>query len=245
MPVFFIKATDVKDGLVVVRGELFQHLVKSLRTRPGESLIFNDEQGTRHRTSVQEITREFLVARVEFTETHSTSPPYPLIIGQAILKGDKMNWVIQKATELGVGTIVPLQTERVISKSSHPHNTNLERRWSRIALEAAQQNERWAPPRIESIASFPRFIETYSAIPTKFILAERAEGLRLSQQTLPSTPDSPIVMAIGPEGGWTPEELRAAEAAKFSFTTLGSHILRAETASLAGLAILQTRLGWL
>ena len=242
MPVFFIQARDVLDGLIIIRGNLFQHLAKSLRTKPGEPLTFNDEEGTRYLTSVQEITKEVLTAQVKRTETQSTPPPLPLILGQAILKGDKMSWVIQKATELGVDVIVPLQTERVIAKAQPSHKKNLENRWIRIALEAAQQSERWKPPIIAPIASFQEFINAYSETPTKLMLAERTQGLRLAEQPLPTTRDHSIVVAIGPEGGWAPEELAAADTANFSFTSLGEHILRAETASLATLAILQSRL---
>lgn len=242
MPVFFIQNTDIVDGTVSIHGDLFRHLAKSLRIRSGETLVFNDEQGTRYVTSVREITRGSLQAVIERIETHPTPFSYPLVLGQAILKRDKMSWIIQKATELGVGTIVPLQTERVASQFHHAHNTHLEKRWSRIALEAAQQSERWIPPRIAPIATFPQFIKDYSAIQTKLILAERSDGLRLAQLPLPTAFHGLIVIAIGPEGGWSSEELIAAEMANFSFTTLGAQILRAETASLAALAILQSRL---
>ena len=242
MPVFFIQTTDIVDGIVSIHGDLFRHLAKSLRIKPGESLIFNDEQGTRYVTSVREITKGSLKAGIEHIETNPTLFSYPLVLGQAILKGDKMSWIIQKATELGVGTIVPLQTERVVSKFHHAHNTHLETRWSRIALEAAQQSERWIPPRIAPITTFSQFIKDYSTIQTKLILAERSHGLRLAQQPLPTAFQEAIVIAIGPEGGWSSEELAIAKMANFSFTTLGAQILRAETASLATLAILQSSL---
>ncbi|MGD9850016.1 MAG: 16S rRNA (uracil(1498)-N(3))-methyltransferase [Nitrospirales bacterium] len=240
MPVFFIQATDLVDGMILVRGELFHHLVKSLRTRPTESLIFNDEAETRYYTSVQEITKDVLHAKIERTETDQHPSRPSIILGQAILKGDKMSWVIQKATELGVHTIVPLQTERVIAKIHHTQS--MEKRWDRIGLEAAQQSERWTPPTIQPVCPFSQFLTRYGKLPDKLILAERSDGFRISQLPLPTNANSQIVVAVGPEGGWSSEELTAADAARFSFATLGQHILRAETASLATLAILQSRL---
>ena len=239
MPVFFIPSTQVVDNTILIQGDLYQHLVKSLRTRPGESLTFNDERGIRYVTTVKKVTRDELLAGVEGTETNPLPRPYSIVLGQAILKGDKMSWVIQKATELGVGTIIPLLTERVILKS---HTTNLEKRWSRIALEAAQQSERWAPPSIEAMASFSQFLETFAATPIKLILAERTIGHSLLELPLPTNPDAPIIVAIGPEGGWTSEELALAGKANFSYASLGARVLRSETASLATLAILSSRM---
>lgn len=242
MPAFFIQATNLVDGQVLVRGELFHHLVKSLRTRLTEPLIFNDEFGTRYYTSVQEITKDTLHARIDRIETNPNPSRPSIILGQAILKGDKMSWVIQKATELGVDTIIPLDTERVMAKIRPTQTTAMATRWGRIGLEAAQQSERWTPPTIQPVCPFAQFLTRCEDLPQKLILAERSKGLRISQQILPTNANSRIVVAIGPEGGWSSDELTAAEAAGFTGITLGQHILRAETASLATLAILQARL---
>ena len=153
-----------------------------------------------------------------------------------------MGWAIQKATELGADTIIPLHTERVIAKVRHNQASAMVARWGRIGLEAAQQSERWTLPDIQSVCSFDEFLVRFEDFPYKLILAERSTGSRISQQALPSNSVSQIVIAVGPEGGWSAEELSAAEAARFSYTTLGQHILRAETASMAALAILQSRL---
>lgn len=242
MPVFFIQTTDLVEGKLHIRGELFAHLAKSLRTRPGETLTFNDDLGTRYYTTVQEITKDGLLAHVDHFETNQILSRPSIILGQAVLKGDKMGWAIQKATELGVDTIIPLHTDRVIAKVRHTQAPAMRTRWGRIGLEAAQQSERWTLPDIQSVCSFDEFLVRFADFPNKLILAERSTGLRMSQQALPSDSGSQIVVAVGPEGGWSAEELSAAEAARFSCTTLGQRILRAETASLAALAILQSRL---
>ena len=242
MPVFFIQSTDLVEGKFHIREELFAHLAKSLRTKPGEHLTFNDEYGTRYYTTVLEITKDVLVAHVDRSETNQRLSRPSIILGQAVLKGDKMSWAIQKATELGVDRIFPLHTDRVITKIRHNQASAMATRWGRIGLESAQQSERWTLPDIQSVCSFDEFLVRFADFPYKLILAERSTGVRISQQALPSDSEGQIVVAVGPEGGWSAEELSAAEAARFSFTTLGRHILRAETASLAALAIIQSRL---
>lgn len=242
MPVFFIQSTDLVDGIIHIRGDLFTHLSKSLRTRPGESLIFNDEFGIRYHTSVQEITKQALLATVNRSETIQTPSRTSIILGQAVLKGDKMAWAIQKTTELGVDTIIPLHTDRTVGKVRPTQNSAVQTRWHRIGLEAAQQSERWTLPHIQPVCSFDEFLSRCKELPYKLILAERSTGLRISQQELPDVAGHQIVVAVGPEGGWSDEELSKAEAARFSPTTLGYRMLRAETAGVAALAILQSRL---
>jgi 16S rRNA (uracil1498-N3)-methyltransferase len=152
-----------------------------------------------------------------------------------------MGWVIQKATELGIHTFAPLITERVIPRVAPSNAATYQERWDRIALEAAQQSERWNVPAILPLQMFQKFPQREDEGIT-IILAERQKGVSLSKIPLPSEIQGGITVVIGPEGGWTEEELQTAQSRNFSFATLGHGILRAETASLASIAILQARL---
>jgi len=165
----------------------------------------------------------------------------PLILAQALLKGEKMGWVIQKATELGVSAILPLTTDRVILKLSEKQETTHQARWSRIALEAAQQSERWALPTIFPLQTFQHFLETHQHS-QQILMAERSDSPSLL--TIPCSSEQSglaVTVMIGPEGGWAPKELEAAQTHNILFASFGKEILRAETASLAALAILQAR----
>jgi 16S rRNA (uracil1498-N3)-methyltransferase len=117
-------------------------------------------------------------------------------------------------------------------------------RWDRIALEAAQQSERWNVPTILPVQKFQEFLQREKEGIT-IMLAERQKNVSLSKIPLPSEIQGGITVVIGPEGGWTQEELQSAQSRSFSFAKLGEGILRAETASLASLAILQARLNYL
>lgn len=241
MPVFFIHSQDVVDGVITITAPLLSHLSKSLRAKAGDSLLFNDEQGHRYHTTVVQITKTTLQATIQQIEDPPLSTRPPLILAQALLKGEKMGWVIQKATELGVTAIRPLMTERVILKLSEkqeePHRT----RWTRIALEAAQQSERWTLPTILPLQTFQQFLETPHHHPP-IVMAERAEAQSLL--TIPCLSEETktvVTVMIGPEGGWSAGELEAAQSKHCIFASFGKEILRAETASLAALAILQAR----
>ncbi len=242
MPVFFIHSTDVANGVVTINDLLLSHISKSLRAKPGDSLLFNDDQGLRYHTTVTQITKKFLEAKIQQIEAPPLSTHPKLILVQAVLKGEKMGWVIQKATELGASTIIPLITDRVILKLAGKQEEAHRARWQRIAIEAAQQSERWTLPSIASLQTFQQFLEAPRQNQPIF-MAEREKGTSLL--TIPISKEKPeheITVMIGPEGGWSPKEVEAVQSGNCTFASFGSAILRAETASLAALAILQARL---
>lgn len=244
MPVFFIHSTTVEDETVTIADPLFSHLSKSLRTRPGDPLILNDERGRRYHTTILQVTKHHIQSKILSIQESSPSSTSSITLAQALLKGEKMGWVIQKATELGVHAIAPLITERVIPRVSPTHAASYHERLARIALEAAQQSERWNLPTILPLQIFQEFLQRKDE-GLKIMLAERQERVSLSKISLPAGIQGGITVVIGPEGGWTQDELQAAQSRNYSFATLGQGILRAETASLTSLAILQARLNYL
>jgi len=244
MPVFFIHSTQVEDERVTIADPLFSHLSKSLRTRTGDPLILNDERGRRYHTTILQITRHIIYSKILSIQESPISSTPSITFAQALLKGEKMGWVIQKATELGIHTFAPLITERVIPRVSPANAGNYQERWDRIALEAAQQSERWNVPTILPLQMLQEFLQREDE-GMKIMLAERQQNVSLSKIPLPSGIQGGITVAIGPEGGWTQEELQTAQSQGFSFASLGQGILRAETASLASLAILQARVNYL
>jgi len=242
MSVFFIHSTDIVDGVITITDPLLSHISKSLRTKSGDSLLFNDNQGGhRYHTTVVQITKHALHATIQHVEDHTSPTHSPLILAQALLKGEKMGWVIQKATELGVSAILPITTDRVILKLSEKQEATHQARWSRIALEAAQQSERWALPTIFPLQTFQQFLDTHQHS-QQILMAERLDSPSLL--TIPCLSEqsgSTVTVMIGPEGGWAPKELEAAHTHNILFASFGKEILRAETASIAALAILQAR----
>ncbi|MGH7165533.1 MAG: 16S rRNA (uracil(1498)-N(3))-methyltransferase [Nitrospiraceae bacterium] len=243
MPIFFITGDQVQNGQLTIAGPLLNHLRTSLRVRVGEEIWFGDDQRRRYHVRVTRIDRRELTGRVLDTRTEP-SPLHPSItVGQALLKGDRMDWVVQKTIELGVTSLVPLVSNRVIVRPRPGRLLSQQQRWQRIVLEAAQQSERWELPTIQAPCEVEAFFVGQSSSALRLILGERGQGESLATVRLPSGPENQVTLAVGPEGGWTAEELRLALDCGFTPVTLGTRILRSETATLAALAILQSRLG--
>ncbi len=243
MPVFFIAADLVRDGQVTITGSLLQHLRGSLRTRVGEAIWLGTQEGRRYLARVTVINRQHLVGEILDQQDRPPRRRPGVMLGPAILKGDKMDWLIQKATELGAASIVPLITGHTVARPPATRTVTQRERWQRIALEAAQQAERWEVPPVSTPLPVANFLTGSPEPSRKLILSERGSGTRLSSVALPADPYDTVALAVGPEGGWTAPELDQALVHGFEWVTLGSHILRAETAAIASLSILQSRLG--
>ncbi len=245
MPIFFITTDQVKNGQLTIAGPLLNHLRKSLRVRVGEEIWFGDDQRRRYLVRVARIDRRELTGHVLETRT-GPGPLHPsIILGQVLLKGERMDWVVQKAIEMGVTSLVPLASHRAIVRPRPGRLLSQQQRWQRIVLEAAQQSERWELPTIQAPCEVKAFFVGQSSNAVRLILGERCPGESLATVRLPSGPETQVTLAVGPEGGWTVEEFGLAFDCGFTTVTLGTRILRSETATLAALAILQSRLGGL
>ncbi len=154
-----------------------------------------------------------------------------------------MDWVIQKATELGADELIPIESRHSVVQLKADRVDHQLSRWQRIALEAAQQSEQWRVPTIAMPQSFSTLLIPRATSTIALMLAERREGKSLQTIELPQDPMSSVLILIGPEGGWSHEELAMADQAEVQPITLGPHILRSETAAIAAICILQSRLG--
>ena len=245
MPIFFISSTDIQGSIISLSPPLSLHLSKSLRVQPGQIIVLGDEQRRRHRATVRRIEKEALVAEIQETQCGPSQEMPPMILGQSVLKGEKMTSVIQKATELGVTNLVPLLSERVIPRLSSATAKRHQERWQRIALEAAQQSERWDIPTVSGVQSFGEFCSAMQPHSYSLILGERDPQASLYSIPLPTQWEGDLTLLVGPEGGWTELELTEAVKNGCQKVSLGERILRAETATMAALSILQARLGHL
>ncbi|HJR78147.1 MAG TPA: 16S rRNA (uracil(1498)-N(3))-methyltransferase [Nitrospiraceae bacterium] len=244
MPAFFIDSRDLCGQSATITGELFHHLRASLRLQRNDHFHLTDERRRRHRAVVTEVTHNQLTARIIDTVEGPTRLYPSLILGQAILKGEHMDWIVQKAGELGVETIVPLVTRHTIVRPRPARVDSQTTRWRRIAREAAQQSEQWHIPAVQPPCEAAEFF-TQTKAAGRLVLVERAQAISVSDVPVPTEPAASLIIAVGPEGGWQADEAAMAREHGFQPVTLGPMILRSETASLAALAILQSRLGLL
>jgi 16S rRNA (uracil1498-N3)-methyltransferase len=243
MPTFFVASDAITPPTICITGPLLHHLRQSLRLHPGDPLTVTDDRGMRYRTTVTDVTPQHIAGRIVESQPAPLRTTPSLILGLALLKGEKMDWAIQKATELGVDRIVPVHAKHSVVRLQPDRIDHQRSRWQRIALEAAQQSERWTVPSIEAPATLPELLARYAACVSKNILAERSTGPSLNRIALPVDPEHSVMLLVGPEGGWDPEEVRLAQELGCSDISLGKRILRAETAVIAAISILQARLG--
>jgi len=241
MPTFFVASEAIVPPTVRITGPLLQHLRASLRLQPGELLTVTDERGRRYRAEIAEVSIGTLIGRILDTTSAPPKTSPSIVLAQSLLKGEKMDWVIQKATELGVARIAPVLASHSVVRPRADRIEHQLARWQRIALEAAQQSERWSVPVIDEPATVPHLLSTSKTAAVKILLAERSDGASLSN--LPLHNDGDVWLLIGPEGGWEEAEFRHMREQGFVGVTLGPRIPRAETAAIAALTILQSRLG--
>ncbi|MCL5022848.1 MAG: 16S rRNA (uracil(1498)-N(3))-methyltransferase [Nitrospirae bacterium] len=233
---------EAKPGIIRITGEKARYLATVLRTRPGDDLEILDGKGHAYAAKVASLSKKEIVAEVKGMAAHDTESPLSLALLQGLLKGEKMEIVIQKATELGVGEIVPAITER-----SQVRETRKTSRWEKVAEDAARQCGRTTIPRIHKPLPFPD-IFFGPALPffheSKGLLFWEEGGLPLKAVRKRLGEDCRnLVLAVGPEGGFTREEVALAESRGFLTASLGSRILRAETAAITAIALMQFLLG--
>lgn len=243
MPLFFLPPAAITPPTISITGQLLTHVRDSLRMKIGERFLVGDGEGRRHQAEVTAVTKAAITARIHETILQPPRQLPSLILAQALLKGDKMDWVIQKATELGVTAIAPLQTRHAVVQPRPDRVGTQTARWQRIALEAAQQSEQWAVPAVMNPQPVLRYARTQSGSLCLMLTERKEQSANLREITLPSSPSAGITLMIGPEGGWAPEEVAEAEKAGVTPITLGPKILRAETAAIVAIGILQHRLG--
>jgi 16S rRNA (uracil1498-N3)-methyltransferase len=223
-------------GALTLDGPGFHHLVRVLRVRAGDTLELFDGKGTVFPAVVQ--TLEVESARLEVAAGTPRAAMRELIIVQALPKADKLEWVLQKCTELGAAAFVPMFTERTVVKPSGREDGKLER-WRKIVEEAARQCGRADVPRVEAPRGLPEAVRGLSQ--ALVLVLDTAQGAAVSlSQAWAGEPSAtrPVALVIGPEGGLSAAELEQLREAGAVPVTLGSRVLRTETAALSALAVL-------
>lgn len=224
---------------VNLSGDEARHLRSVLRLGPGDRVYVFNGIGNEFECEVAEFGKD-TVRLIVLSEVEPARPESPLrlVLAIALLKGDKFDLVVQKATELGAVAFAPLETERAdIRLRDDADSRKRVQRWQRIALEAAKQSGRALIPQIFQPQTLTSFIEEKAGV--RLFLAER-DGDSL-QQVVTAIKVRPLSVTaiVGPEGGWTDQDIEFARAEGCSIVTLGGRILRAETAAIAVTALLQ------
>ncbi len=237
---FFVPASWLQEEEVTITGPLVHRLRNVLRVKPGTNIVLLDNSGWEHETEVTSVGSQRIEGRVLHKSLATAEPRTKITLYQALLKLDKFEWVLQKGTELGIVGFVPMISQRCIIGSVEDISKTKTDRWWRILMEAAEQSRRGRLPTLRPAVLFPTACEEaarggLTLIPWE---EERQRSLCSILRSARRPPFS-INLFIGPEGGFTAEELDQAQRYGAIPITLGPRILRAETAGLvAGAAIL-------
>jgi 16S rRNA (uracil1498-N3)-methyltransferase len=228
-------ADEFSDYRAAITGKHADHLARILRARVGQEFDIATAKTVR-RGRIASVTP----ARVEFElgEEVSLPPSANITLLLAIFKFDRMEWAIEKCTELGVARIIPVIARRT---DTHLVSSATKRadRWRRIALQASEQSRRSAAPEISDPNKLPAVAVDAAAL--RIVLGESEQQTQL-RDVLSSSRQGEVFLAVGPEGGWTEDELQFFQHAGWISASLGATILRAETAAIAATAIVMSAL---
>ena len=214
-----------------------QHLARALRMQVGSELILFDGRGGQYPAMITAVGKKQVTVETRSLDEREVESPLNIHLGIAISRGERMDWIIQKATELGVDRVTPLLSERTEVKLKGERAEKKIAHWQQIAISACEQCGRNRIPQIESLTSFARWTPTTEA-DLKLVLHHRADKLPAE-----SSPPESIALLIGPEGGLSTSEIDTAESAGFLSLKLGPRILRTETAPLTAITALQLKWG--
>ena len=229
-------ADEVSGNRAILTGNHAEHLARVLRARVGQEFdIATGLAVCRSRiTSIAESRVEF-----ELGEKVAAAVAAKITLALAVFKFDRMEWAIEKCTELGVAHIVPVIAQRT---DVHLAAATIKRteRWRRIARQAAEQSRRALPPEIAAPVELPEALRLPGDV--RIVLAESEENALLRDVLEPLPQEAEIVLAVGPEGGWTIDEFVSFHQAGWTSASLGKTVLRAETAAIAATAIATSEL---
>jgi len=237
---FFVQPDDISGQGAIITGDEAHHLRHVLRLKTGARITMFDGTGRTYEGKVTALTPEVTVEIDRFNRPVENRPS--LHLAQALIKPKKTDLVVQKATELGVDSIIIFTS--AYCSTNEPSESKQER-WQRIAMESCKQCNRAVPPKINPLATITDCFEIAAGHDLKIIFWEESADLNLKdiEKQIKKKPPLSMFFMIGPEGGLTDEEVNLAKDHGFIPVTLGKQILRAETAGIAAAAILQFILG--
>ena len=231
---FFVKPEEMQPGFIVLTGENAAH-AKVLRLKNGEEVLVCDGEGNECICTVSDVSTGQISLVVKSRQASASEPGVKASIYMAFPKADKLEHVIQKATELGAYEIVAFPSARCISKPDAKSLQKKLERWQKIAASAAEQSGRGRIPQVLTVDSYQQALNR-AAQADKAILFYENERATTLRMTLEENTFQSISLLTGPEGGLEPAEVEKAKDAGLEICTLGNRILRCETAPLCALS---------
>lgn len=243
LPRFFVEPGQITGGIVTLAGGDVHHLRSVLRLRPGDEIAVADGLGTDYRVRLTRIERAEAKGVIVAEGASRGEPPLAVTLIAGLSRGERMEYTIQKATEIGVAAIVPVITERCVAAPEAERLSGRLERWRRIAAEAAKQSGRGRVPVVARPVDWAAAVGEWRREFPLLIPWEESDGPRLKDVLQTLGPVSALGLAVGPEGGLTGEEVALAVSQGGRPVTLGPRILRTETAGPVAAALCLYELG--
>ncbi len=235
---FFVEPENLRDNTVFIVGADYNHIKNVLRFKVGERFLVS-VNGKSNLCELKEFLVDQVVAEIVERDFQDTSLPIEVHLFQSLPKSDKFELIIQKAVELGVEKIIPVQTERCIVKLDDKKKDGKTARWNAIAESAAKQSKRTSIPKVECVVSFQKALEQSKDLDLLLVPYENKEGISATKEAFSLIKKGvKIGVIIGPEGGFSQAEIDLAESFGAKIISLGKRILRTETASITTLSAL-------
>lgn len=209
------------------------HIARALRMRSGQQIVLFNGDGRDYYATLENVAKRSVSAFIDSCSEPTRQSPLSVELGQGISRGERMDYCVQKTTELGLNRLTPLFTERCEVKINAERQTKRQQHWQQVAISACEQSLRSDIPCIEAPDQLQHWLENCQA-DLKFVLHHHSEA-PLSELPKPSS----IALLIGPEGGLTEDEVNRAQAQGFIPLTLGPRVMRTETAPVAAMAVFQ------
>ena len=239
---FFVKEEQVSENKIQILGSDVNHMKNVLRMKQGEEIQISDGS-TQYLCKIEVINAEEIVAMIQEEIVSDTELPSKIYLFQGLPKSDKMEFIIQKAVELGVTEIIPVATKRAVVKLDDKKAGKKVERWNAIAEGGAKQSGRTVIPKVTNVMPFSEALSYAEKLDVVLIPYELAEGMQETKSAIECIqPGQSIGVFIGPEGGFEECEVEKATNCGAKAITLGKRILRTETAGLTTLSILMYHL---
>ncbi|MCD7737000.1 MAG: 16S rRNA (uracil(1498)-N(3))-methyltransferase [Lachnospiraceae bacterium] len=241
---FFADTEQIGEKEIHITGSDVNHIRNVLRIGPGEQISVSDKNAVTYRCEVTRLEESCVTAKILWSQEADTELPSRVVLFQGLPKADKMEFIIQKAVELGACEIVPMATRRAVVKLDAKKAEARRKRWNAIAESAAKQAKRTIIPEVKPVTAFAEGVRYASEMDRKFIPYELApRGMEATRAAFEAIrPGDSIAVFIGPEGGFDEREIELAQQEGILPITLGRRILRTETAGMAVLSALMFQL---
>lgn len=231
----FQSITLVSDSLLSLDERASHHLARVLRAKVGDKLILFNGQGGEYEAEIYRISKKTVEVKIQSFHPREAESNLTIYLAQGIARGEKMDWIIQKAVELGVNKIIPLTTDRCNVRLTPEREAKRQAHWDGVVISACEQSGRNQVPAVSPVLSLQACLSTIKA-DRSFILSPRTSNKLIEKF---DSQVSSLLLLIGPEGGFSAEEMDLASQHGVLPLNLGPRILRTETAGMAAIAILQ------